>query len=308
MSPVPGTSSIKGLERHRSAGFTVAILNLGDSDRPLDHLLTLAAFFREWLGDHSDRFTLLRNVADIGRAREEDKLAVAFDVEGAFSVGDRLETVSLLYDAGVRWMSFVYNRRNLAGSGVHDQTDEGLTQLGVALTEEMDQVGMIKCLSHTGYRTAMDVLTASAKPCIFSHSNALALKNHARNIPDELIKACAATEGVVCINGINIFLGDAGPDPRLMVRHIDYVSQLVGVDHVGLGFDYGYNSQDELAGLLSDPSFWPDGNEYDKPIECVPPWAVIDIVDGLEELGYSESDVAGVLGGNMHRVASAVWR
>lgn len=309
VTPTPGTSTIEGLERHRHAGFDVAFLNLGDSDLPLEHILRMGAFFRRWLSENSDRFVLLGDVSDIEHARREAKLAVGFNVEGSYCIGDQIDAVSLLYDIGVRWMLFVYNRQNLAGYGVHDEDDKGLSDFGRKLAAEMDRVGMIKCCTHTGYRTAMDVLEASAKPCIFSHSNARALREHARNIPDELIKACAATDGVVGVNGINIFLGEGAADPGMMVEHIDYIAQLVGVDHVGLGFDSGYMDLAELNEILTSGSdFWPAGNDYDKDVDCVPAEGIGAIVEGLERKGYAEGDIAKVLGSNMLRVARAVWR
>lgn len=307
-APVPGTPTIEQIERHRLAGFHVAFLNLGDADRSLEHVVRMAAFCRRWLKDNADRFTLLEKAEDIARAQRTNKLAVGFNVEGLFPIGEQIDAISLLYDLGVRWMLFVYNRRNLAGSGVHDAVDEGLTPFGHEVAAEMDRVGMIKCLSHTGYRTAMDVLTNSGKPCIFSHSNAHAIKAHARNISDELIKACAASGGVVGINGINIFLGNGRSDPSLMADHIDHVVQLVGIDHVGIGTDYGYMGQEPITDLLSDPGFWPAGNDYDGKMECVPPEAISAVVDSLLRKGYDAAAIGKVLGANMLRVARAVWR
>ena len=125
-------------------------------------------------------------------------------------------------------MLLVYNRRNLAGSGCHDPEDEGLTDLGRAILAEMDRVGMVKCCSHTGYRTAREILDSTDRPVIFSHSNPRALRDHPRNIPDDLIRACAATGGVVGINGVGLFLGTGPPTAEVIVRNIDYVAQLVG--------------------------------------------------------------------------------
>lgn len=270
-------------------------------------MVRMAAFCRRWLKDNSDRFILLQQVQDIDRARGENKLAVGFNIEGLYSVGDQTDALSLLYDLGVRWAAFVYNRRNKVGSGVHDPQDQGLTALGRSVAAEMDRIGMIKCLSHTGYRTAMDVLRGSSKPCIFSHSNCKALKDHARNISDELIRACAATGGVVGINGLNIFLGGRA-DARRMADHIDHVAQVAGIDHVGLGFDYGYLGSTTLIETITDSDYWPAGNEYDAPIECVPPEQIATLQGCLLSRGYSTEDIAKVLGANMLRVASSVWR
>lgn len=307
IAPVPGTATIEQLERHRRAGFRAAFLNLGDADRSFEHMVRMAAYCRRWIKENSDRFILIDQIEDVERAGLEGKLAVGFDVEGAFAIGDQIDSISLLYDLGVRWMLLVYNRRNLVGSGVHDPADEGLTDLGRQVVAEMDRVGMIKCLSHTGYRTAMDVLSATSKPCIFSHSNCKALKNHPRNISDDLIKACAATGGVTGICGINIFLGSRA-DPQLMAEHIDHVVQVAGIDHVGIGTDYGYLESTHLQETITDTHYWPPGNEYEGPIACVPPEGMAVVGEWLRRKGYRESDLAKVFGGNMMRVAAAVWR
>ena len=103
---------------------------------------------------------------------------------------------------------------------------------------------MVKCCSHTGYRTAREILDSTDRPVIFSHSNPRALRDHPRNIPDDLIRACAATGGVVGINGVGLFLGTGPPTAEVIVRNIDYVAQLVGAAHAGLGLDYMFKSSE----------------------------------------------------------------
>src|SRR5690606_34276467 len=106
--------------------------------------------------------------------------------------------------------------------------DEGLSRFGVALIKEMNRVGMIVDCTHTGYRTSMEAMELSAAPTIFSHSLARALWDHERNVADDQIKACAATGGVIGMNGVGMFLGDNDGSPEKVADHIDYVAQLVG--------------------------------------------------------------------------------
>jgi membrane dipeptidase len=195
---------------------------------------------------------LVETAADVDRARQEDKVSIAFDVEGMTPLdeGDN-GLIQLFYDLGVRWMLIAYNRKNAAGGGCLDDDDPGLSAHGRAMLAEMKRVGMVVCCSHTGHRTGRDVMANADNPVIFSHSNASAVWSHYRNIPDELIKACAATGGVVGVNGIGIFLGENDARPELVFRHIDHMVQLVGPDHVGLALDYVFARK-------SWPSFsWP---------------------------------------------------
>ncbi len=295
------------LERYRQSGVDVLGVNIGDSNIELAEMIRLAAALRDFVARNADRFLLARNVADIATAKAQGKLAIILDIEGCYAMGNQLSLIPFFFDIGVRWMLMVYNTRNLVGSGVHDAVDEGLTAFGRRAVAEMDRVGLIKCCSHTGYRTAMDVLIASSKPCIFSHSNPRALRDHPRNIPDELIKACAQGGGVVCINGVGIFLGDNDIRTETIVRHIDYVAQLVGAAHIGLGLDYVFDQASMDRSLAKSNAVWPEGFGYKPGIHFVPPEQLPELTEALLNRGYSESDIGGILGGNMMRVARAVW-
>jgi membrane dipeptidase len=93
----------------------------------------------------------------------------------------------------------------------------------------MERVRMVVCCSHTGPRTALAVLERANRPVIFSHSNAKALWNNRRNVDDRLLRACAATGGVVGMNGLDQFLGPHGSGVEAVGQHIDYIVKLIGI-------------------------------------------------------------------------------
>lgn len=296
------------LERYRALGVDVAILNIGDAETDLETQMRVAAAYRHWIKAHSNHFTLISTADDILRAKGEGKLAIAFDVEGAYAMGDDIAVLQLYYDLGVRWMLMAYNKGNEVGGGCHDEVDKGLTPFGYEVIAEMDRLGIIKCCSHTGYRTSMDVLEASKLPVIFSHSNPRALKAHPRNIPDELMLACARTGGVQCINGIGAFLGDNDVSIETFVRHIDYAVQLIGPAHVGLGIDYCFDLEGMTQMLLDRRATWPAGFGYTAEIKIMDIDQIPKITEALLKLGYSEANIRGILGENMLRVAREVWK
>jgi membrane dipeptidase len=296
------------LERYRALGVDVAVLNIGDAETGLETQMRVAAAYRHWIKAHGDHFTLISTADDILRAKGEGKLAIAFDVEGAYALGDDIAVLSLYYDLGVRWMLMAYNKGNKVGGGCHDEVDKGLTPFGYQAIAEMDRVGLIKCCSHTGYRTAMDVLEASKLPVIFSHSNPRALKDHPRNIPDELMLACARTGGVQGINGIGVFLGDNDVSTETFVRHIDYAVQLIGPEHVGLGIDYCFDLEGMTQMLLARRATWPAGFGYTAEIKTMDIEQIPQITERLLKLGYSEKNIRGILGENLLRVARKVWK
>lgn len=307
--PLTGTDQwLPGIERYRQAGVDAVTINIGDSLVPLEVLIRTAASIRHFVQRHPDRYLLGLTAADLRAARKSGRLAVCLDVEGVHALGEQVALVEFLYQIGVRWMLLVYNRRNLAGSGCHDPTDEGLTAHGRAILAEMDRVGMIKCCSHTGYRTAREILESTDRPVIFSHSNARRLHDHPRNIPDELIKSCAATGGVIGINGVGLFLGNPRPDAGDVLRHIDYMAQLVGARHVGLALDYMFDSTGFQQPGRASSEIWPPEWGYGSGSKNLPPEAIPEIADGLARRGYPGDAIRGILGENLLRVAEAVWQ
>ena len=297
------------LELYRSNGVDVAMLNIGFGEQGVEEHLRMLAHFRRWIAARNDRYLLIETVDDIRRARETGRLAIGFDIEGANGIGDQVSLISLYYDLGVRWMLMAYNRNNLVGGGCQDD-DEGLTGFGRDVIDEMERVGMVACCTHTGYRTAREVLEYSRNPVIFSHSNPRALHDHPRNIPDDLILACARTGGVVCLNGIGIFLGNNDTSTETYFRHMDHVVQLVGAGHVGIGLDYVFDTSelDDYLVKMKD-SFPPElGYRLDAGFKCVSPAQIEPLVELQLRAGYSGADIGKILGTNLMRVAKAVWK
>lgn len=296
------------LERYRRAGVKVVMINIGDGETPLERCIQMAAEVRDFVNTHAEDYVMASTVDAILEGQRRGRLAVGLDVEGVFSIGNCLSLIDLYYELGVRWMLMVYNRRNLAGYGCHDDEDAGLTAFGREVVRRMDRVGMVKCCSHTGYRTALDILSSTNRPTIFSHSNPRRLRDHPRNITDPLIDACAATDGVICINGVGIFLGDNDSSVHTFVNHLEYVIQRVGARHVGIGLDYVFD-RDGLNTLLSTGAHtWPPGFGYAPGIRFVAPEDLPKITEELLRRRYADADVRSVLGDNLLRVARAVWR
>ncbi len=296
------------LARYRRAGADAVTINIGDSHVPLEVLKRMADAIRDFVQANPNDYVLGLTTTDMRAAKAAGRLAVCLDIEGVFSFDGDASLVEHFYGLGVRWMLLVYNRRNLAGSGCHDGEDTGLTAHGRAILAEMDRVGMIKCCSHAGYRTAREILEATDRPVIFSHSNPRALHDHPRNIPDDLIRACAATGGVVGINGIGLFLGNRQPTAADVVRHADYVARLVGARHVAIALDYMVRSGELQEPGRASTAMWPPEWGYGSGSKNLPPEALPAIADGLSGLGYTDADVSGILGDNWMRVADAVWQ
>ena len=301
------TSFLPQLQRHKAAGFDAVTVNVGFGDMNAHAHLAMLGSMRAWLKAHTEQYLLVESVDDIERARASDRLAVSFDIEGANAVGDDLGLVQTYYRLGVRWMLLAYNLPNRAGGGCQGN-DAGLTEFGRALIAEMEHVGMQLCLSHTGHRTVREALTVATRPVIFSHSNCAAVHAHPRNIPDEFIRACAATGGVVGINGVGIFLGANDISSQAYARHVDHVVQLVGPAHVSIALDYVFDLQELDDYMRTMQHTFPPGLGYELGARFVPPEQIGEIVATLQGWGYGQADLQALLGGNLMRLARQVWK
>ena len=301
------THFLPQLARCRAAGFDHISLNVGFGDDGIEQHLRMIASFRHWLAERATYYTLVRTVDDIESARNSGKLAVSFDIEGANAIGDQLSLIQLYHDLGVRWMLMAYNVPNRVGGGCQAD-DGGLTPFGRSVLAEMERVGMQVCVSHTGHRTARDVFDAATQPVIFSHSNCAAVHTHPRNIPDDLIRACAATGGVVGINGVGIFLGRNDISSQAYARHVDHVVQLVGPAHVSVALDYVFDIGELEEHLAQMKATFPPDLGYELGARFVPPEQIEEIVAMLQAWGYRDDDLKALLGGNLLRLARTVWK
>jgi membrane dipeptidase len=301
------------LSRWKKSGVDLVSVNIGYDAQDWTSAVEGASRYRHFIRAHPEEFVQVETVADVERARAEGKLAVSFDIEGGNALNGDPGMVDFYYRLGVRQLLFAYNRNNLVGGGCHD-SDTGLTAFGREVVKEMNRVGMLVDCSHCGFRTSMEAMELSESPPIFSHSNARALCDHERNITDGQIKRCAERGGVIGITGVGLFLGERGTDPQHMVEHMDYMCQLVGPSHVGIGTDSvllrdsGLEEHMDTMGALG-PYFWPE-RQYPPNVHVgfVPPEELTSIVEGLLARGYGDEDIRAILGGNFRRMAATVWK
>ncbi len=296
------------LDRYRAAGVDVVFLNIGFGEQGIEEHVRMLGAMRSWLSQRPEAYRIVRTVDDIDTARAAGQLAVGFDIEGGNAIADQPSLIGLYYDLGVRWMLMAYNRNNRIGGGCQDD-DGGLTAFGRQVLDEMARVGMVPCVSHTGYRTAHDVCAHHPLPVIASHSNARAVHDHPRNLPDDLLRAIAGTGGVVGINGIGPFLEHGAASTGAYLRHLDHVVQTVGPEHVAIGLDYVFDEAELIEFVTRNPQTFPKELGYTTGhFPMVEPERIAAIVDGMLGLGYSDADVGGILGGNLMRVARASWK
>ncbi|HET9096259.1 MAG TPA: membrane dipeptidase [Candidatus Baltobacteraceae bacterium] len=297
------------LQRYRAAGVTVVSINIGFGEQGIEPHVRMLAHFRRWLLARPNDYLPIETASDVENAKATGRLGIVFDIEGANAIDDQISMIRLYYDLGVRWMLIAYNLNNRAGGGCMDD-DRGLTEFGAQVIAEMNRVGMVVCCSHSGERTALEAIDASSAAVIFSHSNPRALHDHPRNIGDGVMRACAAKGGVICVNGVGAFLGEDDTRSETVARNVDYVARLAGIEHVGLGLDFVFDQDELLEYLRARPEMFGSDAATLQKYACgfVSPEQIPEIAECLRTMGYAQSDIARVLGGNLVRVAREVWR
>lgn len=259
--------------------------------------------------------SIVKTAEDIRRAKQEGKTSLILGFQAPKPIDDDLGLLEVFHSLGIRICGLSYQRRNYFANGCGEDDDNGLSKLGREAVRELNRLGLVIDLSHLGDRSAADVIELSAHPVIFSHSNARSMRDHFRNAPDHLIKACAAKGGVIGIGALSQFLREDGTTKGTSfedtVNHIDYVVQLVGVEYVGIGLDAAPESRRMSDLQAMDDRYAEFGFSTTGPMEHRYAFRrIVDIIDltrALVRRGYSDADVQKIIGANLLRVFSTVW-
>ncbi len=301
-------------------GFNYVALTLAHDWEGLDKTIHTLANERTFVLTKPEKYRLVETVDDILSAKKDGKLAIGFGFQGTSILESDLDMVGIYHKLGVRTMMMAYNLKNPVGDGCMELTDGGLTHFGIQVVAELNRVGVIADGTHTGHRTTMDMCEVSSEPVVFSHSNAWSVWNHPRNIKDDQIKACAKTGGVICVMGVGTFVGDNDDTAEGLLKHIDYIAELVGPEHVGIGLDCVFDWANKKEGASGN---WNPKEAHKKAtekasggrssvdwldIKFVQPARLPEVTEGMLKRGYSETEIRGVLGENWMRVARQVWK
>jgi membrane dipeptidase len=264
----------------------------------------------QWLRAGEDPAVPVRvatSVAEIREAKTAGDTAVVLHFQGSEPLRAGTELAGAFARLGVRVIQPTYNYRGPAGDGCCEPDNAGLSIFGKALVAAMNQHRIAVDIAHAGVRTSLEVIECSTRPVIASHANARAVCEHPRNLPDEVVKAVAASGGVIGLCAFPSFVSE-GSRPTLdqLIDHAVHIADLAGAEHVGLGLDFADEGEEEYDFYGYDekyyprpPWVWPRGIEWLH--QCG------DISPALQARGFSPGDAAGVMGENFLRVLTTIW-
>ena len=290
--------------------------------KPAGYALAQIALMRTILRRHADVFRPGLSAEDVAAAKAESRIALFMTIENGSALDGQLDALDAYWDLGVRLMTLCHNAtHDWCDSATDAPRHDGLAAFGKQVIARMNRLGMIVDLAHVSPKVMHDVLDISSAPVVWSHSNALSLCDHPRNVPDDVLDRVAAANGLVMATFVPDFVSQAsrdwhrpakdqygktpdgvdghkaeaelvarvGPRPKATLAeycdHVDYLARRIGHDHVGIGSDF-FGGPSPVG--LEDVSTFPA------------------IIAELIRRGWSEDNLAKLAGGNMLRLMRAV--
>ena len=255
--------------------------------------------------DQSEDFAICKSHEEIVRARQSNKVALLIAMEGVEPLGKDLDLLRVFYELGVRCIGLTHARRNAAGSGgifaASGSPRDGLTAFGHDLVRECESLGVIVDLAHINPAGFDEILTLTTRPPIVSHTNARKLYDVERNISDEQIKMIGQRHGVIGINSVLVSPKKEESTLDRYVDHVEHVIDLIGIDGVGIGFDFfefiyqqwPEAKKQEMAAKLVTPHFIPDLRNHSH---------ARNLTGKLIERGFKDNEIDKIVRGNWMRI------
>ncbi len=255
--------------------------------------------------EQSKRCVVCRTHEEISRALDSKKIGFLITMEGVEPLGDDLDLLRAFYELGVRAIGLTHARTNAAGHGgifaASGSSPEGLTPFGRDLVRECEKLGVIVDLAHINPAAFKEIVDLTTKPLIVSHTNSRKFYDVERNISDEQIKMIGQRRGVIGVNSVLVSPKQETSTLDCYVDHIQHIADLIGIDCVGIGFDFFefiYRQWPEskkkwMAEKLTTPHFIPDLTNHSH---------ARNLTRKLIERGFGDDDIERLLRGNWLRV------
>ena len=253
----------------------------------------------------SEQAVICKSFREIQAAREAGKIAFVITMEGVEPLGTDLNQLRVFYELGVRSIGLTHARTNAAGHGAvfakSGSPAEGLTAFGREVVRECETLGVIIDLAHINPAGFKEVLSITTKPPIVSHTNVRRYYDIERNISDEQIKMIGERRGVIGANSILVSPGEEESTLEHYVDHIEHIAGLIGIDSVGIGFDFfefiyrqwPESRRKELASKFTTPHFISDLKNHSH---------ARNLTRKLIERGFTDEQIDKILRGNWTRI------
>ncbi len=246
---------------------------------------------------------------DVRRAKQEGRTAIFFGFQNPSPIEDDIGLVEICHTLGVRFMQLTYNNQSLLATGCYEAEDTGVTRMGRQVIKEMNRVGLVIDMSHSAERSTLEAIEISARPIAITHANPTSWHPALRNKSDDVLKALAESGGMLGFSTYPHHLKDKS-DCTLdsFCGMVARTAELMGVERIGIGTDLCQDQPDSIVewmrvGRWSKEIDYGEGSAADAGFPPMPDWFKDNrdfgsIEAGLRATGFSDSEVAGIMGEN----------
>ena len=268
--------------------------------------------WNRWFEKHPDLIFHGRTADDVALAKKMGRTAIFFGSQNPSCIEDDIGLVEILHTLGLRFMQLTYNNQSLLATGCYEDDDTGLTRMGRAVVTEMNRVGMVVDMSHSGERSTLEAIAHSTRPITISHANPHNWHAALRNKSDAVLKALGESGGML---GFSVYPHHlkGGSDCKLQsfCDMIARTADLMGEDHIGIGTDLCQDQPDSIVewmrtGRWTKTIDYGEGSAAAPGFPAMPDWFEDNrhfgnVAKGLATAGLTKAQTDKIMGGNWHR-------
>lgn len=302
-------------EEMRAGGVTAVNVTIAYHEGFHEIVQVIAEWNRRFI-EHADLIAHARSTTDIEVAQKAGRTAIIFGSQNPLPIGSDLGLVEILHTLGLRFMQLSYNNQSLLCSGWQEPADSGVTRFGREVIGEMNRLGMVIDMSHSGERSTLEAIDISVRPITVSHANPSWWRDTKRNKSDAVIRALAKRGGLLGLSLYPHHLKDGSACTlEQFTGMVRDVADRIGAEHIGIGSDLCQGQPDQIvqwmrigrwtfppvdstdakATFPSQPDWFRDNRDFGK------------IRDGLLKAGFKDGEVEGILGLNWFRFMQSLF-
>ena len=280
----------------------------------------LKAVIKNWENHFSKNPDLIfhgKSFKDIEKAKSENKTAVFFGFQNCSPIEDDIDLVQKVYDLGCRFMQLTYNNQSLLATGCYENTDSGVTNFGKEVIKEMNRLGLVIDMSHSAEKSTIDAIAISEKPIAITHANPSFWYPAKRNKSNELLKILSENKGMLGLSLYPHHLKD-GTDCSLesFCEMTAKTAEIMGAEKIGIGSDLCLKQPDKIVEWMRNGTWtisknFGEGSKNKPGFPKQPQWFLdargfSNLEVGLKKVGFSESEVNGIIGNNWYNFYKAM--
>ena len=274
-----------------------------------DELQKVIKKWEKHFKENQDLIFLGKDYKDIEKAKLENKTAIFFGFQNCSPIEDDINLIEKVHEQGCRFMQLTYNNQSLLATGCYEKNDSGVTNFGREAIKEMNKVGIVIDMSHSGEKSTFDAIDISQKPIAITHANPSFWHSAKRNKSSELLRALSENGGMLGLSLYPHHLKDGtNCSIQSFCEMVYKTAELMGVKNIGIGSDLCLNQPNSVVewmrnGTWAKTKNFGEGSKTKSGFPKQPEWFLDargfkNLEENLKKVGFNENEIDGILGNN----------